>query len=132
MNGRAAHTGPSGGDEIAGLQAALRTSRPDADVELLQRAYDVAARWHQGEMRRSGDPYITHPVKVATILAKLGADDQSLCAGILHDTLEDTPCTRAELRRTFGSGIATMVPRTRRLARSAHGKLARCRRRWRR
>ena len=56
--------------------------------------------YHQGQVRRSGDPYITHPVKVATILAGLGADDQMLCAGILHDTLEDTQCTfvRTEAR----------------------------------
>jgi HD domain len=109
VNGHPEQTGISGGDPIAGLRAALRTSRPGADVELLQRAYDVAARWHQGQTRRSGDPYITHPVRVATILATLGADDQMLCAGILHDTLEYTPCTHAELRHHFGAGIATMV-----------------------
>jgi hypothetical protein len=109
VNGRPAQTGASESDPIAGLRAALRTSRPGADVELIRRAYDVAARCHWGQTRLSGDPYITHPVKVATILAGLGADDQMLCAGILHDTLEDTPCTFAELRRDFGAGIATMV-----------------------
>jgi hypothetical protein len=109
VNGHPAQTGASAGDPIAGLRIALRTSRPSADVELLRRAYDVAARCHEGQTRRSGDPYITHPVKVATILARLGADDQMLCAGILHDTLEYTPCTRAELRRDFGAGIAAMV-----------------------
>ena len=109
MNRRPAQTGRSERDPIAGLRAALRTSRPSADVELLRRAYDVAARCHQGQVRLSGDPYITHPVKVATILAGLGADDQMLCAGILHDTLEDTPCTFSELRRGFGTAIATIV-----------------------
>lgn len=108
-NGHPAQAGASEGDPIAGLRVALRTFRPSADVELMRRAYDVAAQCHQGQTRRSGDPYITHPVKVATILAGLGADDQMLCAGILHDTLEYTPCTRAELRRDFGAGIATMV-----------------------
>jgi HD domain len=59
---------------------ALWTTRPDADFDLLRRAYEVAARCHQGQFRRSGDPYVTHPVSVATILAGLGADDVTLCA----------------------------------------------------
>src|SRR6516165_10313094 len=69
VNGRPAETRRSERDPLAGLRAALRTSRPSADVELLRGAYDVAARCHQGQIRWSGDPYITHPVKVATILA---------------------------------------------------------------
>jgi len=56
-------------DALAGLRAILRVTRPDADVELIRRAYDVAAYWHWGQARRSGDPYITHPLAVATILA---------------------------------------------------------------
>lgn len=96
-------------DPLAGLRQVLRTTRPDADVDLLRRAYDVASRCHQGQFRLSGDPYITHPVSVATILAGLGADDQTLCAAILHDTVEDTPFTLAALSREFGSGIAAMV-----------------------
>jgi hypothetical protein len=96
-------------DPIACLREALRTTRPDADVELLRRAYDVAARCHQNQFRRSGDPYITHPVSVATILAGLGADDLTLCAAMLHDTVEDTPYTLTALSREFGSEIAAMV-----------------------
>jgi len=96
-------------DPIASLRGALRTTRPDADVELLLRAYDVAARCHRGQFRRSGDPYITHPVSVATILAGLGADDRTLCTALLHDTVEDTPYTLIELRREFGLDIAAMV-----------------------
>ena len=89
---------------------AIRAIRPNADVNLIGRAYDVAAQCHQGQKRRSGDPYITHPVAVATILARLGiADDQLLCAAILHDTVEDTPYTMIDLRRDFGTGVATMV-----------------------
>jgi GTP diphosphokinase / guanosine-3',5'-bis(diphosphate) 3'-diphosphatase len=94
-------------DLIAGLREVVLTARPGADVELIRRAYDVAAQCHRGQTRLSGDPYITHPVTVATILAGLGADDQTLCAAILHDTVEDTPCTLADLRRAFGGGIAT-------------------------
>jgi hypothetical protein len=96
-------------DPLAGLRGALRTARPDADIDLLGRAYDVAARCHQGQFRYSGDPYVTHPVTVATILAGLGADDRTLCAAILHDTVKYTTYTLAGLSREFGSGIATMV-----------------------
>jgi hypothetical protein len=89
---------------------ALLAIRPHTDIDLIGRAYDVAARCHQGQKRRSGDPYITHPVAVAKILAGLGtADDQMLCAAILHDTVEDTPYTMPQLRRDFGAGTAVMV-----------------------
>ncbi|HET9967685.1 MAG TPA: HD domain-containing protein [Streptosporangiaceae bacterium] len=92
------------------FREALLAIRPEVDVELIGRAYDIAARCHQGQKRRSGDPYITHPVAVTMILAGLGiADDQMLCAAMLHDTVEDTPYTLPELRHDFGPAIATMV-----------------------
>jgi hypothetical protein len=109
MNGHPSLARVSAPDPLAGLRVALRTARPDADVDLLQRAYDVAAHCHQGQFRRSGDPYITHPVTVAAILAGLGADDLTLCAAILHDTVEDTPYTLTALSREFGPDIAAMV-----------------------
>ena len=92
------------------FREALLAIRPDVDVELIGRAYDIAAQCHQGQKRRSGDPYITHPVAVTMILAGLGiADDHMLCAAVLHDTVEDTSYTLAELRHDFGPAIATMV-----------------------
>jgi guanosine-3',5'-bis(diphosphate) 3'-pyrophosphohydrolase len=98
---------------IAEFCQVIVTVRPRADVELIGRACDVAARCHQGQTRYSGDPYITHPVAVATILARLEeideVDDQTLCAAVLHDTVEDTPYTLTALRRDFGAGIATIV-----------------------
>jgi len=95
--------------------------RPTADIELIGRAYDVAARCHQGQKRRSGDPYITHPAAVASILAGLSTiDDQVLCAAILHDTVEDTPYTMTELRREFGAGVAAMVAQQMALDRLRH------------
>jgi hypothetical protein len=106
---------------------ALLAIRPHIDTDLIGRAYDVAARCHQGQKRRSGDPYITHPVAVAKILAGLGtADDQMLCAAILHDTVEDTPYTLPELRRDFGGGIAVMVAQVTALdrLRYSHGEVA--------
>ena len=99
-------------DALAGLREILQVTRPDADVERIQRAYDVAASWHQGQTRRSGDPYITHPLAVATILAETGADDEMLCAAMLHDTIEDTPYTLAALSGEFGAGVAALVAGT--------------------
>ena len=113
MNGPVARTGASWDDLTAELREVILTTRPDADTDLIERACEVAGRCHQGQMRRSGDPYITHPVAVAQILARLDdvgeVDDQTLCAAILHDTVQDTPYTLAALRREFGTGIAAMV-----------------------
>jgi hypothetical protein len=78
-------------------------------VQLIERAYTVAAYWHRDQKRRSGDPYITHPVTVATILAELGMDYEMLCAALLHDVLEDTDCTEAELAREFGERITGLL-----------------------
>ena len=103
---------PSGG-LIREFCEVIAAARPRADVELIARACTVAARCHQGQTRYSGDPYITHPIAVATILACLDdlqeVDDQTLCAALLHDTVEDTRYTLAALRRGFGSGVAEMV-----------------------
>ena len=72
----------------------------------------MAASWHQGQTRKSGDLYVTHPLAVATILAGTGADDEMLCAAMLHDTIEDTPYTLAALSREFGAGVAALVAGT--------------------
>ena len=80
----------------------VRATHPKADIRLIERAYGVAAQWHSGQKRKSGDPYITHPLAVATILAELGMNHETLCAALLHDTVEDTAYTLAELRREFG------------------------------
>ena len=69
----------------------LRGTHPKADVRLIERAYESAAYWHRDQKRRSGDPYITHPLAVATILAELGMNTETICAALLHDTVEDTP-----------------------------------------
>ncbi len=95
--------------ELSRASSDRQAARPDADVELIQRAYDVAAHWHQGQTRRSGDPYITHPLAVATILAGIGADDQMLCAAMLHDTIEDTRCTLTTLSLQFGAEVEGLL-----------------------
>jgi hypothetical protein len=114
VNGPVAGMSAPWGGLVAELREVIVTARPRADAELIERACEVAAWCHQGQLRYSGDPYITHPVAVATILARLSdvveVDDQTLCAAILHDTVEDTtPYTLAALRRDFGTEIAAMV-----------------------
>ena len=70
--------------------ASCAQTHPKADLRLLEQAYEVAERQHRGQLRKSGDPYITHPLAVATILAELGMTPPTLCAALLHDTVEDT------------------------------------------
>jgi guanosine-3',5'-bis(diphosphate) 3'-pyrophosphohydrolase len=87
----------------------VRTNNPKEDLDLIQRAFAVAEKYHEGQKRKSGDPYITHPVAVATILAELGMSGPTLAAALLHDTVEDTPYTLDELRRDFSDEIAMLV-----------------------
>ncbi|HEX6498248.1 MAG TPA: RelA/SpoT family protein [Micromonosporaceae bacterium] len=91
------------------LIAVHKSTHPKADLRELQRAYDVAARWHSGQYRKSGDPYITHPLAVATILANLGMDTTTLVAALLHDTIEDTDYTLDQMRADFGEEVALLV-----------------------
>ncbi|WP_308113101.1 MULTISPECIES: bifunctional (p)ppGpp synthetase/guanosine-3',5'-bis(diphosphate) 3'-pyrophosphohydrolase [unclassified Blastococcus] len=91
------------------LAALHRQSHPKADLALLQRAYDVAETAHSSQKRKSGDPYITHPLAVATILAGLGMDTTTLIAALLHDTVEDTGVTLETITTDFGSEVAHLV-----------------------
>ncbi|TFV87620.1 bifunctional (p)ppGpp synthetase/guanosine-3',5'-bis(diphosphate) 3'-pyrophosphohydrolase [Blastococcus sp. CT_GayMR16] len=91
------------------LAALHRQSHPKADLALLQRAYDVAEAAHAGQKRKSGDPYITHPLAVATVLAGLGMDTTTLVAALLHDTVEDTGVTLETITTEFGSEVTHLV-----------------------
>src|SRR3954453_3555448 len=91
------------------LAALHRQSHPKADLALLQRAYDVAEAAHANQKRKSGDPYITHPLAVATILAGLGMDTTTLVAALLHDTVEDTGATLEAITADFGPEVAHLV-----------------------
>jgi len=82
---------------------------PGADADLIRRAYDFSARVHEGQKRRSGEPYFVHPVEVAAIIADLKLDVASVATGLLHDTVEDTLTTLDELRSGFGDEIAGLV-----------------------
>ncbi|MGN6174956.1 MAG: RelA/SpoT family protein [Streptosporangiaceae bacterium] len=106
------------------LTKTVRATHPKADIRLIERAYEVAAHWHAGQKRLSGDPYITHPLAVATILAELGMNHETICAALLHDTVEDTPYTLAELRREFGEDVATLVDGVTKLDKVKYGEAA--------
>ena len=82
---------------------------PAEQIPLLRRAWEVGAAAHAGQTRKSGEPYITHPVAVAQVLAELGLDVETLIAAILHDTIEDTPLTHAEISEAFGESVAELV-----------------------
>ncbi|MCW2786258.1 MAG: (p)ppGpp synthetase SpoT/RelA, partial [Marmoricola sp.] len=91
------------------LTRTIRAAHPKADLRPVQRAYEIAELAHEGQRRRSGDPYITHPLAVATILAELGMDVTTLVAALLHDTVEDTAVTLEGVREEFGDDVAHLV-----------------------
>lgn len=82
---------------------------PNADVDLIKKAYVFAAKAHQGQVRKSGDPYLIHPLEVSGLLADMKLDEYAICAGILHDTVEDTEATVEEIEQLFGRQVAEIV-----------------------
>ncbi|MFE2726209.1 RelA/SpoT family protein [Kitasatospora sp. NPDC059327] len=109
------------------LFRSIRANDPKADPALLrdiEKAYAVAEKWHRGQKRKSGDPYITHPLAVATILAELGMDAATLMAGLLHDTVEDTDYGLETLRKDFGDSVALLVDGVTKLDRVKFGEAA--------
>ena len=82
---------------------------PKYDLELIGRAYDKAKEMHEGQLRKSGEPYLIHPLAVAEILADLGMDEDTIVAGLMHDVVEDTPYTSEELRDEFGEEVELLV-----------------------
>jgi GTP diphosphokinase / guanosine-3',5'-bis(diphosphate) 3'-diphosphatase len=102
----------------------VRNTHPKADLSVVEKAYHVAARAHAGQKRRSGDPYITHPLAVATILAELGMTPPTLAAALLHDTVEDTDYGLDELHRDFDEEITMLVDGVTKLDRVKYGQAA--------
>ena len=115
---------PTGSPALEPLLLAVRANHPKADVSVLERAYVAAERAHRGQVRRSGDPYITHPVAVATILADLGMTPPTLAAALLHDTVEDTDYSLDALRAEFGAEIAMLVDGVTKLDKVTYGDAA--------
>ncbi|MFB7940643.1 RelA/SpoT family protein [Streptomyces sp. NPDC056049] len=115
--GRAALLGATAGpaprdrlpDAISHVAEAHRAHHPEADLSVLRRAYVLAESSHRGQFRKSGEPYITHPLAVTLILAELGAETTTLTASLLHDTVEDTEVTLDQVRREFGDEVAYLV-----------------------
>ncbi|MFC4113687.1 HD domain-containing protein [Nonomuraea zeae] len=95
--------------ELGPLLAAAGERLSGERLRLVERAYEVAAHWHRDQVRHSGDPYITHPVAVAVILAELGLDHEMICAGLLHDVLDDTACPEDELVAEFGQPVVDVL-----------------------
>ena len=87
----------------------VRSYQPAADVDLISRAYAYGARAHEGQMRKSGEPYFSHPASVAGVITSLKLDTASVCAGLLHDVVEDTLATTTDIENEFGQEVAFLV-----------------------
>ena len=109
---------------IAPVRERLSGSWKKSEIELLEKAFERASSAHQGQLRKSGDPYITHPVAVAEILVELGLDAATICAALLHDTVEDTQYSLPKMRDEFGEEIASLVDGVTKLDRLTYGPTA--------
>ncbi|MFJ9899692.1 RelA/SpoT family protein [Streptomyces sp. NPDC091280] len=126
--GRAALLGPTARDRlpdaIGHVAEAHRAHHPDADLEPLRRAWVLAESSHRGQMRKSGEPYITHPLAVTLILAELGAETTTLTASLLHDTVEDTEVTLDQVGEEFGAEVRYLVDGVTKLEKVDYGAAA--------
>jgi GTP pyrophosphokinase len=126
--GRAALLGPAARDRlpdaISHVAEAHRAHHPDADLEPLRRAWVLAESSHRGQMRKSGEPYITHPLAVTLILAELGAETTTLTASLLHDTVEDTEVTLDQVGEEFGAEVRFLVDGVTKLEKVDYGAAA--------
>ena len=94
---------------LAKLTEIIGKSYTEEEIANVKKAYELAAKVHEGQKRLSGEPYIMHPLSVALILARLGMDDASIIAAMLHDTVEDTDLTNDEIKKEFGDTVAELV-----------------------
>ncbi len=115
---------PVANPALVPLVEMVRREYPKADTSIVERAYAVAERLHAGQQRRNGDDYITHPLAVARILAELGMPPSVVAAGLLHDTVEDTDYTLADITRDFGAEIAGLVDAVTKLDKVTFGEAA--------
>ena len=100
----------------------IRKYRPATDLSQIEKAYKMASAAHKDQKRRSGEPYIIHPVSVAIILAELELDKESIIAGILHDIVEDTDVTLEQVRQEFGDEVALLVDGVTKLTQLSYSK----------
>jgi GTP pyrophosphokinase len=87
----------------------VQSYHPEPDIDLIKKAYVYSAKVHQGQVRKSGEPYLVHPLAVCGLLAEMKLDEHTLCAGMLHDTIEDTLATAEDLKQLFGNEVAEIV-----------------------
>jgi GTP diphosphokinase / guanosine-3',5'-bis(diphosphate) 3'-diphosphatase len=111
-------------DPVTTLTRTHRAIHPSADAAVLRRSYAVAENMHRGQFRKSGDPYITHPLAVAQICAELGMDTTTLVAALLHDTVEDTSYTLETLNGDFGPEVTHLVDGVTKFDKAFYGKAA--------
>jgi guanosine-3',5'-bis(diphosphate) 3'-pyrophosphohydrolase len=109
---------------LSPLLSQLSGAHPGADLDRVQLAFEIAKEAHKGQLRKSGEEYITHPVAVSLILAELGLNDSTVIAALLHDTVEDTPYSLAQLRADFGDEIANLVDGVTKLDKLTYGPSA--------
>ena len=102
----------------------LRDANKNVDTSIVERAFVAAETAHQGQLRKSGDPYITHPVAVAEILVEFGLDPATIAAALLHDTVEDTNYSSEKLRADFGDEVASLVEGVTKLDKLTYGPTA--------
>jgi GTP pyrophosphokinase len=94
---------------IEALLKQVHANRPSEDVTLIRKAWEFCVKHHEGQMRASGEPYIVHPLEVAEVLAEMKMDSTAIAAGLLHDSVEDTPATNEEIQAEFGDQVAHIV-----------------------
>ena len=87
----------------------IRKYHPSDDISMIEKAYRIAYKAHDGQLRKSGEPYIIHPVAVAEIVVEMGLDTDSICAALLHDCIEDTEFGYKEIENKFGTPVAELV-----------------------
>ena len=109
---------------VAPLIAKLKENHPDSSLDVVEQAYEIAKVAHLGQLRKSGEEYITHPVAVSEILAELGLTDTTIIASLLHDTAEDTSYGLARLKIDFGPEIAYLVDGVTKLDKLTYGPTA--------
>ena len=96
----------------------IKNSGKEYDLANIERAYKIALDAHEGQVRRSGEPYIIHPLAVAGILVEMGMDSQSVISGLLHDVVEDTDISLDQIRKMFGTEIAFLIDGLTKIGRS--------------
>ena len=101
--------GPDGIIPVSSLTDMVRGYNPNSDSKLIAAAYEYGRKMHDGQLRTSGDPYFSHPVAVAMLLAEQRLDDATIITALLHDTIEDTKSTYQEVALRFGDEIAQLV-----------------------